>query len=162
MNPEPQPSGTAASGIIHQRLERARPSAPPPARMQPASNRTDVPNLVVAGPLLALATKYAMVQAASSRPRPASGAPSDARICGQATPMAPAGSPSAMNSMSGVLALAQVPDPEGRQRFGSITREMLEGYRWIRGSTFWVEEVASNAAFSHRGRLWGEVTRGSI
>jgi hypothetical protein len=28
--------------------------------------------------------------------------------------------------MSGVLALATVPEPEGRQRFGSITREMLE------------------------------------
>src|ERR1700693_2853849 len=62
---------------------------------------------------------------------------------GHATPMAPAGSPSATNRMSGVPALAQVADPPGRQRFGSITREMLEGQRWIRGPRFWVERVAS-------------------
>ncbi len=90
-----------------------------------------------------------MVHAASSSPRPASGAPSDARMCGHATPMAPAGSPSAMNRMSGVVALAQAPDPEGRQRFGSITREMLEGRGGIRGWAFWVEGVASNAAALH-------------
>src|ERR1700731_1113546 len=80
-----------------------------------------------------------MVHAASRSPSPASGAPSDARMCGHATPTAPAGSPRAMNRMSGVVALAQVPDPDGRQRFGSITREMLEGQGGIRGSRFWVE-----------------------
>src|SRR6202521_31383 len=146
MRPEPAPSGNAANGIIHHWLASQRPSAPAPARAQPPSSRTDVPNLAVPGPLLALATKYATVHAASSNPRPASGAPSDALICGHATPMAPAGSPSVTNRISGVLARAQVADPLGRQRFGSITREMLEGQRWIGGWTFWVEGVAS---------LWG-------
>jgi hypothetical protein len=47
-----------------------------------------------------------------------------------------------MNRISGVVALVQGPDPEGRQRFGSITREMLEGQAGIRRSTFWVEGVA--------------------
>lgn len=67
--------------------------------------------------------------------------------------MAPAGSPSTTNRISGVEALAQAPDPQGRQRFGSITREMLEGQGGIRGAAFWVEGVASNAALSHRVRL---------
>src|ERR1700682_226418 len=127
MRPEPAPSGNAATGIIHHWLASERPSAPAPARAQPPSSRIDVPNLAVPGPLLALATKYAPGPAASSNPRPASGAPSDALMCGHATPIAPAGSPSVTNRISGVLARAQAADPLGRQGFGSIPLEMLGG-----------------------------------
>ena len=71
---------------------------------------------------------------------------------GQATPTAPAGRPRATHSKSGVLACAQAADARGRQRPGSITREMVDGHHAIQGVRFWVEEVEQ----------WGEVGHGSI
>ena len=57
ISPEPAPSGSAATGIVHQLVESDKPSAPMPAKAQPPSSSIDVPNLAVPGPLPALARK---------------------------------------------------------------------------------------------------------
>src|SRR5919108_508644 len=90
------------------------------ARMQPVISSVDPGKRQPSGPLTALPAKYATVIAASKSPRPARGAPKEARIGGHATPIAPAGSPSTTKSPSGVPVRAHPRSPEVAVAAGSI------------------------------------------
>ena len=105
MRPEPAPARKLTTMTIHHSGARARPSQATALRAQPPTRRPEVPSRPVSGPLVALARKYAIVKVASTSPRPASGAPNEARMYGQATPSAPAGSPSVTKVRSGMLLL---------------------------------------------------------
>ena len=125
MRPEPPPSRRLTDGIIHHAVARDSPSKPAAASPQPPTSTTGVPRRAPRAPLLALATKYAAVKPASRRPRPASGASSEARMCGHATPRAPAGRPKLTNSTRGVPPRIQAVPLAVRADLGSITRRML-------------------------------------
>src|SRR5437867_6133163 len=105
IRPEPAPARKLTTGTIHHSGAKARPSHATVLRPQPPTSRPEGASRPVRGPLAALARKYASVKVASRRPRPASGAPKEARMYGQATPIAPAGSPSATKVRSGMLFL---------------------------------------------------------
>src|SRR3989442_10957248 len=134
MRPEPPPSSRVTTGTIHHAVARPSPSKPAAASPQPLASKTAVPRRVLSAPLPALATKYAAVNAASKRPSPASGAPSEARMGGQATPMAPAGKPRATKRKRGVPVRIQVGAPAPSADLGSITRRMGERDRADVGS----------------------------
>src|SRR5438445_225791 len=102
---DPAPARRLTTMTIHRSGARARPSQATALRVQPPTRRPEVPSRPVSGPLVALARKYAIVKVASTSPRPASGAPNEARMYGQATPSAPAGSPSVTKVRSGMLLL---------------------------------------------------------
>src|SRR3989442_2239917 len=134
MRPEPPPSSRVTTGTIHHAVARPSPSKPAAASPQPLASKTGVPRRVPNAPLPALATKYAAVNAASKRPRPASGAPSEGRIAGHATPMEPPGRPKTTKRTRGVPVRIQMVAPAASADLGSITRRMVERDRADVGS----------------------------
>src|SRR2546430_1610115 len=105
MRPEPAPARKLTTMTIHHSGAGARQSRAGALRGRPPRRRPEVRRRPGRGPLVALAKKSAIEKVASTSPSPASGAPNEARMYGQATPSAPAGSPSVTKVTRGMLLL---------------------------------------------------------
>src|SRR3989441_3723807 len=102
--PRPEPSTADARSVADHPLAIAKIASPPAAAAREARRSAIVPRRSRRRPLAALAANCATVIAATSKPSPAKGASSDARIDGQAMPSMPVGSPRATRAMNAIAA----------------------------------------------------------